>query len=274
MRRLTLHLGAFRGSPFRREGFWQCVALALALAPLFAWGVVSFSPPAPTPQAGDPEPLETLALRPLTRDVPTPEAIGAISSGNLFTPSRADWALAAAPAPESADDDAAKKREEERRKQARQELDKVTFVATIRTGDDWSALVDHPERRPGDDLLTIRPGDAFKSWKAESITRDSLVMSLDGEKQTLALGPRIPASKQAAGPTLGRSKVEARPAPAAGRVTIDPPISRDEATRRLLESLKPGEEKVRRLVDELLESMDKERRTPPAPAPRAPEKKT
>lgn len=273
MNRITLQLGAFRGSPLRREGFWQCVALCAALAPLVAWGVVSVTPAPPPPTASEPEPLDVLALGPIVRSAPGPEAVAAISSGNLFTPSRTDWALAVAPPPDSVEDDAAKKREEERRKQARQELDKVTFVAAIRSGDDWFALVDHPERRPGDDYLTIRPGDAYKSWKAEGITRDSLTMSLEGERKTLDLGPRVGPSKQAAGPSLGRSKVESKPAPAGG-VIVDPPLSRDEAKRRLIESLNPGEEKVRRLVDELLDSMDKERRRPPQAPPKAPEKKT
>lgn len=258
MRRLTLQLEGYRGSPLRKEGFWQCAALAVALAPMVAWAWTALAPAAPPPATPAPEPLAPLSLQALTRRPLDADWLAVISADNLFTPSRQDWALAAAPVEESNDDAAARARAEERRKQAEQELEKFTFVATIRSGDVWSALADHPDRKPGDDLLTIRVGDAYKSWSATSITRDSLTLAFDDQSRTIALGPRIAASKQGPTPPSGRSKVEAREAPA-GSVIIDPPIEREEAKRRLLESLAPGEERVRRLVDELLDSMNNDR---------------
>lgn len=271
MRTLTLQLDAYRGSPLRKEGFWQCVALAAALAPLVAWGWASLAPPQPLPVAPTPDPLAPLNLPALARR-PLDEAwLWSISADNLFTPSRQDWALASVPGGEANDDAAARARAEERRKQAEQELEKFTFVATIRSGDVWSALADHPERKAGDDLLTIRVGDAYKSWSATAITRDSLTLEFDGQSRTIALAPRIAASKQGPSPPSGRSKVEAREAPAQS-VIIDPPLEREEAKRRLLESIGPGEERVRRLVDELLDSMNNDRGVRPQPSrpPQAP----
>lgn len=274
-RSATLDLSRWSRPIWRRPGHVAAAAAALALAPALGAVWVRFGPGGAPPRAPEPTLEPAPRLEPLTRTAPDPAPLAAIASGNLFTPGRADWALASAPAPGPADADAASKRRAERRKQADEDIERLTFVATIRAGDEWSAIVDTPERRaPVDDLTTLRVGGEYKGWTVREIGRDFLALDFDGEVRTLALLPRL-TTRQAAAPALGRSRVEVRPAP--GGVRIDPPIPPDEAKRRLMDAAGPDDAKLRGLIDELMESLEHDRRSPPrreAPPPAVQEKKT
>jgi hypothetical protein len=113
-RTATLDVSRWSRPVWRRPGFALGAACAIALLPALAafWVRIAPAPAPPAPEVSTPEPAPTLGA--LVRMTPDRSALGAITSGNLFTPGRTDWALAAAPDAGAEAPDAAAKRRAER----------------------------------------------------------------------------------------------------------------------------------------------------------------
>ena len=257
-----LLLDDWRAPRWRSPALWQCAAFALALVPA-AWALWLRLGPIPALPEPEPPPAQALpVLRPLARAA-TPDADPSpIAASNLFAASRADWpaAVVAADAPKPAPDEL---------KQALDALDKFVVVAVIRSGSDLSALLDPGDRKPGDDLTTLRAGAEHKGWTVESVSRDGVEVRHGDTRRTLRIGPKsTPPQAAAALPSAGRRRFDVAEVGAGSRrLVIEPPISPAEARRQLLERVPPEDTRLRQMVDTLLERLDKERGPRPAPPP-------
>lgn len=257
MRRAKLHLEAWTPRLHTRAGFWQIVVASLAVVPLVwaAWLRVGPAPRAPETPA-DTAPGEASAYFTPLRETPTPAAMDAIASGNLFAPTRTDWAEQAVAEAGGVDAEQAPgaRQRQAALQEAEAELDKLEFRAVMRVGDDWTALFDSIERAPFDDLISLHEGDAYKSWTVLGISRDSIRMGFEGDERSLDLRPRTdkPGSKKATQVRTGRSRVVVRPAEG---VRVEPPITIDEAERRLRDTLKDDDAETLRRLDNLLKDL-------------------
>ena len=266
-RRSTLRLAEWRVPPWKRPGLWQAAALVVALAPCLIAGYLWLAPLGRLPEPAAPERAAMPALRPLTRENPDPGPAERIAAANLFAAAREDWppvaAAVAGGEPKPALDEL---------KAALDALDKFVVVAIIRTGDERVALLDPGDRKPGDDLTTLRAGDEQKGWTIEAVERDRVEVARGDTRRTLRIGPKPPPAPVAA-ETSGRRRVEYKEvAGPSRRLIIDPPISVAEVRTQLMNRLAPEEVKLRDMVDQLLEQLEKERGGRPA-APPPPEPK-
>lgn len=251
-RRIAFALSEFTLPFWRRAGFWQAALASLALVPLLLAAAVRWSPLPPVAEdVPPPPPAEPLTLHPLSRPGADPEQVAAISSHNLFAPTREDWALVVAEAEAAPTDDAALKA-------AQEALDKVSFVGVFRVDDQWSAMFDVPGRAPDQDLTIIRVGDDFQNWTVAEITRNSATFDFLGTRRTLDLRPKISAkpAKADAAVRKGRAEVSARPADAQRPMFYDPPISLDEARRQLRDALQNDPPEVLERLEDLFRSLD------------------
>lgn len=267
-RRSALRLAEWRVPPWKRPGLWQAAALSVALVPCLAAAYLRFAPVGQLPEPVAPERAAMPALRTLARETPDPGPAERIAAANLFASAREDWPpLATAIAsgePKPALDEL---------KAALDALDKFVVVAIIRTGDERAALLDPGDRKPGDDLTTLRAGDEHKGWTVESIERDRVEVARGDTRRTLRIGPKPPPAPVAA-ETSGRRRVEYKEvAGPSRRLIIDAPISVAEVRTQLMDRLAPEEVKLRDMVDRLLEQLETERGGPKPAAPPPPEPK-
>lgn len=258
MRRARLHLEDWTPRLHRRAGFWQAVGASLALIPL-AWAAwLRLGPSPELPGSPPPGSLgEARAYFTPQRESASAAALETIAGGNLFAPSRSDWALATVAEADAEGEAAAAPGERQRAaalKAAEEELDRLQFRAVMRVGERWTALFDSAERGPADDLIALRQGDTYKGWSVMGISKDGVRLDFDGHGRALELMPRPSkeASTRAIRAKTGRSRVEVRPVDG---VTVEPPISLDEAERRLRESMEGDDPETLKRLDDLLKDL-------------------
>ncbi len=254
MARHTLQLAAYRVPFWRRRGLWLSLGLGVALAPAVAALGVRLLPDRPAPEARERPPQAPLVLRPLSRPPAAEGAWESLALSNAFSPDRKDWAKP--PSVETAGGDPAG---EDRLKLASDALDRLTFVGVIRVADEWKAMVDPGGRKPGEDYLMPGPGEEVAGWTVKAVSREGATLGFEETERVVAWGPKPKPVTPAPGQPTGRLVVDVREAP--GAVLVDPPISIEEARRRLHRDLTPGDENLRRMLDELLESLKNERRS-------------
>lgn len=177
----------------------------------------------------------------------------AIAGANVFSPDRTDW-----PRPKPVETAGADPAGEDRLKQASEALDRLIFVGVVRLGEEWKAMVDPGGRKPGEDYLMLGPGGEVAGWTIKAVGREGATLGFEETERVVAWGPK-PKPPPTPGPPIGRVIADVRDAP--GAVLIDPPISIEEAERRIQRNLRPEDENLRRLLDELLESLKNERRS-------------
>lgn len=268
VRRSRLRLSEWRVPAWKRPALWQGAALLVALVPALAAAYLRFAPLEPLPEPSAPERSAPPALRALTREVPDPAPAERIAGANLFASGREDW-----PPPASAVVVADAKPALDELKAALDALDKFVVVAIIRTGEERAALLDPGDRKPGDDLTTLRAGDEHKGWTIEAVERDRVEVARGDTRRTLRLGPKPPPAPVAAEST-GRRRVEYKEvAGPSRRLIIDAPISVAEVRAQIMDRLAPEEVRLRDMVDRLLEQLEKERGEPKPAAPPPPEPK-
>lgn len=236
---------------------WQTGLVALAALTLLAAFVLRVAPGARAPSFAPDGGAPSVTLRPIDRAQPPLNDLNLIASRNLFNRSRTDWAGAGAPIDDSPRDTGSTRLA--RLKEMNEALDKLVFMATTRVGDRWRALFDSPDRAPYDDLVSLSVGDEYKGWTLVAITRDNALFGFESVERAVSLVPRTQRAgaggqRPAQPPQRGRSRVEMRE-PSASGVEVEPPLSLDEASRRVVEAV-GDDEKLRQRANELLKSLD------------------
>lgn len=272
-RRSRLRLEPFIVPAWKRAGLWQGAALAAALVPAIAALALRFAPiPEPSP-SGDARSADKPALRALVREPIRDDVTARIASANLFASSREDWPLA--PALAEGKTGEASPSDVDRLKAAQEALDRATVVAVLRINADTIALLDPGDRKPGEDLVTLKTGDDHRGWKVEAISRDVVDVRFEETKRSLRVGPK-PAPKIEPTEKTGRSRVEMKEVAGVSKpLVIPPPITLAEMERRLHDATPAQERKIREMIDQLLEQLEKERggrgvAPPPEPRPPSP----
>lgn len=258
MARARLHLDQFAPPRWKRSAVWQTGMIGLAALTLLTAFVLRVAPGARAPSAKHEGGAPSASLRPIVRAEPPLNELDLIAARNLFNRSRTDWSGVGAPVAEAPRDTGASRLAQ--LKAMNEALDKLVFMATMRVGDRWRALFDSPERAPYDDLVALGVGDEYKGWTLVAITRDNAVFGFESVQRAVSLDPKVRRAGAAGGrpqqpPQRGRSQIEVREPSARGGVADEPPISLEEAARRVSEAV--GEdEKLRQLANELLKSLD------------------
>ncbi len=255
MARINLEIGVYRAPAWKRRGLWLGLAFAAALMPALGALVVRVAPERAAPVARERAPLPELVIRPLGRHPAGEEAVTAIAGSNAFSPDRKDWAR-----PTSVETAGVNPGSEDRLKQASDALDRMTFVGVVRVGEEWRAMVDPGSRKPGEDYLMVGPGGDVAGWTVKAVGRQGATLGFEETERVVGWGPKPKPATPAPDP-VGRMKVDVRDA--SGKVLVDPPISLDEARRRMERAVPPEDRKLRELLDELLESLKNERRRSP-----------
>ncbi|MGD9693406.1 MAG: hypothetical protein AB7G17_07675 [Phycisphaerales bacterium] len=255
MARLNLEVGAYRTPVWKRRGVWLGAALGVALLPAVAALVVRVLPSREAPAPRERAPLPPVTLQTLHRPPAGDAAVQAIAGANAFSADRKDWARPAAVEVAGASGGA-----EDRLKLAMEALDRMTFVGVVRVGDEWRAMVDPGSRKPGEDYLMVGPGGDVAGWTVRAVGREGATLGFEETEKVVAWGPKPKPAAPITAPT-GRIIVDVREA--SGKVLVDPPISLDEARRRMEREVSPQDRRLRELLDELLESLKNEQRRSP-----------
>ncbi|TVQ59591.1 MAG: hypothetical protein EA379_10435 [Phycisphaerales bacterium] len=263
MARTRLHLERFQEPMWKRPGAMQGALLLLAALPLLAALVLRVQPGASAPRIEQVPAPTGLALQSIERTEAPLRALDLIASRNMFSPLRTDWTLADAgeTVVETAPSDTDARRLA-RLKEANEALDKLTFMATMRIDDHWSAYFDAPGRASHDDLLLLSVGDTYQGWTLVRVARDGATFGFETVERNIDLMPRVrrPTGRPATAPApRGRSLVEVREPTADAGVRVEPPISRTEAERRIAEAL-GDDARLRRLASELFHALDDDKR--------------
>lgn len=257
---LTLRLSSLRPPWWKRPGALGAIATGLCVTPLLLAAWLALAPQNRLPEGDAPGAPPILTLRDFDRNGLNPEAFAMIARGNVLSGTRSEFtrmeeaAVAQAPAPDRGASEAAKRLEN-----AKRDLATLRLVAVLRVGGEWIALFEPERRAAHEDLLSLRVGNVWQNWSVGAITRDTVRMGFEGHSETIQLRPNTGRTTRAATPTPPRGRIQAESRPVDGApVRVDPPISRSDARRLLLDSVSGESARVRALTEELLKSLDRD----------------
>lgn len=257
---VTLRLSSLRPPWWKRPGALGVIATGLSAMPLLLAAWFTLAPERRLPEGDAPGSPPALALRAFDRDRLNPEAPTLIARGNVLSVARSEFtrveeaAVAQAPAQDRGASEAAKRLEN-----AKRDLATLRLVAVLRVGGEWIALFEPERRAAHEDLLSLRVGNVWQDWSVDAITRDTVRVAFEGNAETIQLRPNTGRTTRAATPAPPRGRMQAESRPVDGApVRVDPPISRSDARRLLLDSVSGESARVRALTEELLKSLDRD----------------